>query len=129
MTVINLGSEINKLLKIFFNQKKTNFYANKWGFSALKIPKIQELQGGFAPLTPQQGHCPCIPPGACSPLEPRLIYGVNSIDFICLYFWFVPTFIPGSESLKCSKSRDFNGACPPLGLGKFQILKYFLNNY
>ena len=40
MTVINLGSEINKLLKIFINKKK--FYVSKWGFSALKIPKIQE---------------------------------------------------------------------------------------
>ena len=34
--LINPGSEINKVLKIFFNKKKTNFYISKWWFSALK---------------------------------------------------------------------------------------------
>ena len=69
--IINPGSEINKLLNIFFI-KKTNFYTSKWGFSALKIPKFQKLQEGLAPLDPQQGHCPCTPSGACGPLKPRL---------------------------------------------------------
>ena len=69
---VNLGSEINKLLKIFLN-KKTNFYVSKWGFSALKIPKIQELQGDFCPLDPPTGTLSPVPhQGPVAPWNPGL---------------------------------------------------------
>ena len=54
--LINPGSVINKLFKIYFNKNK--FYASKWRFTALKILKNQELR----PPDP--------PTGAYGPLEP-----------------------------------------------------------
>ena len=56
----NPGNVINKFLKIFCN-KKTNFYASKWGFSPLKILKNRELQGGKVPLTPPNGGAAPVP--------------------------------------------------------------------
>ena len=117
--LFNPGSVINKFLKIFCN-KKTNFYASKWGFSPLKILKNRELQGGFAPLTPQRGRCPCTQPGACGPLEPRLIYGVNSHRLYPSGFLVHPHFHPcslpgsyqcltGSRRVRCFPSSRKSG--------------------
>ena len=115
--LFNPGSVINKLFKIFCN-KKTNFYASKWGFSPLKILKNRELQGGYAPLTPQRGRCPCTMPGACGPLEPRLIYGVNSHRLYLSGFlvhphfhpWMWPNVMSMMSRTPCSWYYFFNSA-------------------
>ena len=75
------GIVINKLFKIFIETKKSNFYVKNEGLGLLKCHKSRSFRETLPPWTPQQRRCPCTPPGTYDPLEPWLIYGVNSLRF------------------------------------------------
>ena len=91
----NPGNVINKFLKIFCN-KKTNFYASKWGFSPLKFLKNWE-----SPWPPNRAAALVPRQGPAAPWNPASFMVWIPINFIRLDFWFIHTFIPECDLMWC----------------------------